>query len=118
MGFGRIVHCAAEYHDKKIAYTSQLAHIVSNAYVKSGTADGYAGFTGGSFQDMTRIAGVDEKVWTRLYFLNKENILSELRTLIVHLEEYADCLNKGEETDLYRLLREGRMRKEELDQQR
>lgn len=118
MGFGRIVHCAAEYHDKKIAYTSQLAHIVSNAYVKSGTADGYAGFTGGSFQDMTRIAGVDENVWTRLYFLNKENILSELRTLIVHLEEYADCLNKGEETDLYRLLREGRMRKEELDQQR
>ena len=55
LGFSRIVRCSAEYHDKKIAYTSQLAHIVSNAYVKSETADGYAGFTGGSFQDIVGI---------------------------------------------------------------
>ena len=64
MGFARIVECSAEVHDKKIAYTSQLAHIVSNCYVKDESLSGCLGFTGGSFQDMTRIAGVDENVWT------------------------------------------------------
>lgn len=115
LGFSRIVRCSAEYHDKKIAYTSQLAHIVSNAYVKSETADGYAGFTGGSFQDMTRIAGVDEKVWTRLYFLNRQNIAEELRGLICRLQEYESALVSGNEEELARLLREGRLRKEKLD---
>lgn len=118
MGFGRIVHCAAEYHDKKIAYTSQLAHIVSNAYVKSGTADGYAGFTGGSFQDMTRIAGVDEEIWTRLYMLNLPAVTRELETLIEHLTPYLDALRAGDEEKLKALLREGRLRKEELDRER
>ena len=115
VGFGRIVCCGAEEHDRKIAYTSQLAHIVSNAYVKSETANGYAGFTGGSFQDMTRIAGVDEAVWTRLYFLNRKNILAELETLLSHLKEYAAALEGEDEAALARLLYEGRLRKEELD---
>ena len=118
MGFARIVHCSAQEHDKKIAYTSQLAHIVSNAYVKSETANGYRGFTGGSFQDMTRIAGVDEKVWTRLYFLNRKNIVQELRCLIDHLGQYAAVLDGDDEEALAYLLREGRLRKEELDGQK
>ena len=80
MGFGQIVHCTAAYHDRKIAYTSQLAHIVSNAYVKSPAANGFPGFTGGSFQDMTRIAGVDEDIWTRLYMLNLPAVTEELDT--------------------------------------
>lgn len=118
MGFSRIVRCSAGYHDQKIAYTSQLAHIVSNAYVKSPTADGYAGFTGGSFQDMTRIAGVDENIWTRLYFLNRQNIAEELRRLIDGLEKYENALTEGNEQELARLLREGRLRKEALDDQK
>lgn len=118
MGFGFIKYCSAEYHDKKIAYTSQLAHIVSNAYVKSKTADGYAGFTGGSFQDMTRIAGVDESVWTRLYFLNRRNIAAELRQLIEALTLYENALLSGDEAALAQLLKEGRLRKEELDRQK
>lgn len=117
MGFARVVRCSAAYHDKKIAYTSQLAHIVSNAYVKSETANGYAGFTGGSFQDMTRIAGVDETVWTRLYFLNRENIAAELERLIGELERYARALRAEDEEGLEGLLREGRLRKQALDAQ-
>ena len=115
MGFLRLVECSAEEHDKKIAYTSQLAHIVSNCYVKDGQIDGCLGFTGGSFQDMTRIAGVDEKVWTRLYFLNRQNIAEELRGLICRLQEYESALVSGNEEELARLLREGRLRKEKLD---
>ena len=118
MGFGCIRHCSAEYHDAKIAYTSQLAHIVSNAYVKSPTADGFPGFTGGSFQDMTRIAGVDESVWTRLYMLNREAVTEELRRLVGHLNEYLAALERGNEGDLCGLLKEGRLRKEQLDAER
>ena len=117
MGFTEIVYCDSEYHDKKIAYTSQLAHIVSNAYVKSPTADGYTGFTGGSFQDMTRIAGVDENVWTRLYFLNRKNIADELSGLISRLKKYQQALENGREDELYDLLKEGRLRKEKLDKE-
>lgn len=118
MGFGLVRKCSAAYHDKKIAYTSQLAHIVSNAYVKSKTADGFPGFTGGSFQDMTRIAGVDEKVWSRLYILNLPAVTEELETLIGHLSQYLDALRAGDEKALQSLLREGRERKEVLDREK
>lgn len=117
MGFAFVRRCSAEYHDRKIAYTSQLAHIVSNAYVKSKTACGYAGFTGGSFQDMTRIAGVDEKIWTRLYFLNRKNIADELGCLIGELQKYEAALLSGDEQTLSGLLKEGRLCKECLDGQ-
>lgn len=118
MGFGLVRKCSAAYHDKKIAYTSQLAHIVSNAYVKSKTADGFPGFTGGSFQDMTRIAGVDENVWARLYMLNLSAVTKELETLIGHLSQYLEALRGGDEAALKGLLREGRERKAELDREK
>ena len=118
MGFGGCKHCSAAYHDAKIAYTSQLAHIVSNAYVKSDTAEGFPGFTGGSFQDMTRIAGVDEDIWTRLYMLNRAAAAKELERLISNMQKYLDALNAGDEAGLHALLREGRERKERLDTER
>ena len=118
MGFSAIRRCDAAYHDKKIAYTSQLAHIVSNAYVKSPTADGFPGFTGGSFQDMTRIAGVDEEIWTRLYMLNADAAAEELERLIGSLQMYLAALRAGDEAGLKELLRAGRLRKEELDKER
>lgn len=112
MGFGRIVTCTAEEHDRKIALTSQLAHIVSNAYVKSPEVDGCEGFTGGSFQDMTRIAGVDEIMWSELYLANRGNLLAELDSLIGHLSEYREALADGDEEKLRQKLREGRRRRE------
>lgn len=118
MGFSTLKHCGAEYHDRKIAYTSQLAHIVSNAYVKSPAADGFPGFTGGSFQDMTRIAGVDEEVWTRLYMLNRTAAAEELALLIDNLKLYLGALQSGDEAALKGLLREGRLRKEQLDKEK
>lgn len=114
MGFGRIVECTAAEHDKKIALTSQLAHIVSNAYVKSKQVQDCDGFTGGSFQDMTRIAGVDESVWTPLYACNRENIVTELETLIEHLSEYRDALRLKDDEKLSQLLKEGRLIRETI----
>ena len=114
MGFGRIVECNAEEHDRKIALTSQLAHIVSNAYVKSPQVKGCDGFTGGSFQDMTRIAGVDEKIWTQLYMHNREYALEELEGLIDHLIVYRDALQTNDENVLSDALKEGRLIRETI----
>ena len=112
LGFSKIVECTADEHDKKIALTSQLAHIVSNAYVKSGQVQNCDGFTGGSFQDMTRIAGVDEKMWTELYLSNKTHLLTELNGLISHLKEYVAALEADDEAELSALLKAGRIIRE------
>ena len=110
MGFGRIVECSAELHDRKIAYTSQLAHIVSNAYVKDSEIAGCIGFTGGSFQDMTRIAGVDENMWASLYLKNADNLTQKLDKLISSLEEVQSALNRGDSGWLCEILRVGKER--------
>ena len=114
MGFGRVVECSAKEHDKKIALTSQLAHIVSNAYVKSEQVKGCDGFTGGSFQDMTRIAGVDERIWTQLYMHNREYALEELEGLIEQLSVYRDALKNDDENALSEALKEGRLIRETI----
>mgnify|MGYP001030799989 CR=1 FL=1 len=109
MGFGRIERCSARTHDEKIAITSQLAHIVANAYGKSERAKDCAGFTGGSFQDMTRIAGVDEEMWSQLYLYNREPLLQETEGLISRLNEYRDALANGDGDKMRELLKEGRL---------
>ena len=114
MRFGKIVECTAEEHDKKIALTSQLAHIVSNAYVKSPQVKNCSGFTGGSFQDMTRIAGVDERTWTELYMSNRDAILEELDGIIEHLTVYRDALEEKDEDKLSEALKEGRLIRENI----
>ena len=98
MGFARIVECSAELHDKKIAYTSQLAHVVANCYVNDPEIDGCLGFTGGSFQDMTRIAGVDENIWSELYLLNGENLLEKAETLHKSLSGFIAALKEAQKS--------------------
>ena len=114
MKFGRIVECSAEEHDRKIALTSQLAHIVSNAYVKSPQVSNCKGFTGGSFQDMTRIAGVDEKIWTELYTGNRDFVLEELDGLIAQLSKYREALKNKDDEGLSDALKEGRLIREKI----
>lgn len=110
MGFGYRIECSAQTHDKKIAYTSQLAHIVSNAYVKNNEIDGCLGFTGGSFQDMTRIAGVDEDVWSELYLKNSENLSENIDKLTAALSELNEAIKEGDRPRLLRILGDGRQR--------
>lgn len=118
MRFGKIMECSAEEHDQKIALTSQLAHIVSNAYVKSPQVQYCKGFTGGSFQDMTRIAGVDEKMWTELYMYNREYLLAELDIFICNLEKYKSALAANNEKQLQEGLKEGRLIRENIKYKR
>ena len=113
IGAGKIVVTSPENHDKMIAYTSQLAHIVSSAYVKSPELGLECGFSGGSFQDMTRIATMNEKMWTDLFMQNRDNLLYELDTLISNLQKYSFALKSQDSDTLMSLIAEGRELKEE-----
>ncbi len=110
IGFEYLAECSAETHDRKIAYTSQLAHIVSNAYVKNEEMKGCLHFTGGSFQDMTRIAGVDENVWSSLYLKNKQNLSESIKKLIDSLDELRSAIDGDDVNLLKEVLREGKVR--------
>ena len=114
-GFGRFSYVDAEKHDKLIAFTSQLAHVVSNAYVKSPTAREHKGFSAGSYRDMTRVAWLNEQMWCELFFENRDPLIFELDTIINSLEEYKDALIDGDKEKMLRLLRDGRIAKEEID---
>lgn len=115
LGFARVVMTTPEEHDRVIGYTSQLAHIVSSAYVKSPEAMQHHGFSAGSFRDMTRVARLSASMWTELFLLNRDALLGELDALIVHLNEYRDALSAADETKLHSLLQDGTDRKEIVD---
>ncbi len=116
IGFGRIVLTDPEAHDRVIAYTSQLAHVVSSAYVKSDTAKEYLGYSAGSFADLTRVARLDPKMWTELFLENKENLAHEIKSMIERLQQYQKALEEENAGELARLLEEGREQKELLDE--
>ena len=113
IGAGKIVVTSPDNHDKMIAYTSQLAHIVSSAYVKSPELKLECGFSGGSFQDMTRIATMNEKMWTDLFMQNRDNLIFELDTLIDNLNKYSHALRFGDSEELLELIADGRKLKED-----
>ena len=114
-GFGRFSVTTAEEHDRMIAFTSQMAHIVSNAYIKSPTALRHKGFSAGSYKDMTRVAWLDSAMWAELFLENRDYVLSELDTFLRSMEQYRAALQAGDEETLRALLEEGRNRKEEVD---
>ncbi len=115
VGFLRVRFTTPEDHDEIIAYTSQMAHIVSGAYVRSSLAQKHKGFSAGSFADMTRVARLNEDMWTELFLDNRMALLTELQGMIDRLTEYRDCLAGNDAQNLKQLLREGREAKESLD---
>ena len=113
--FGSFSVTTAQEHDRLIAFTSQIPHIVSNAYIKSPTALTHKGFSAGSYKDLTRVAWLNPQMWAELFLSNKENILYELTCYIQSLEQYKAAIENDDETQLIKLLAEGRDRKEEVD---
>ena len=114
-GFGKLSVTTAEDHDKMIAFTSQLAHVVSNAYVKSPSAKGHKGFSAGSYKDLTRVAWLNEHMWTELFLENSEPLLFELDYIINSLTEYRNAIAENDAETLKDLLRDGRIAKEKID---
>ncbi len=113
--FGRFSVTTADTHDEVIAFTSQLAHVVSNAYVKSPTAEIHSGFSAGSYKDLTRVARLNEEMWSMLFVENKEHLTKELDTLIAELTKYRDAIADGDRDEVRSLLKDGRLRKQQID---
>ena len=98
-----------------IAFTSQMCHVVSNAYIKSPTARSHRGFSAGSYKDLTRVARLNEEMWSMLFVENKEHLTAELDTLIDELTKYRDAIAAGDRDEVRELLRDGRIRKQQID---
>lgn len=114
-GFKSFSVTTAESHDEMIAFTSQMPHILSNAFIKSPTALNHKGFSAGSYKDLTRVAWLNPSMWSELFLSNKENILHEIDLFSESLQHYRDAIATDDSDLLIKLLDEGRKRKEEVD---
>ena len=115
VGFGRFSITGAPEHDEMIAFTSQMAHVISNGYIKSPTAGAHKGFSAGSYKDMTRVAWLAPQMWAELFLENKDFLLKELDFFMASMQQYRDALAADDQQELVRLLDEGRKRKAEVD---
>ena len=115
-GAERVVYTSAIEHDSMISYTSQLAHIVSSAYVNNPKADEYYGFTAGSFRDMTRVAKLNPEMWTQIMLANNDFLVSDLDVFILNLQDFKDALIRNDEEKLTQLLCEGNKIKQRIEE--
>ncbi len=115
LGFGSVVFCTPEFHDSQIAFTSQLAHVVSNAYIKSPAAQEHKGFSAGSYKDLTRVARLNPAMWAELFLENSENICREIDTIVDELKKYSDAIKANNKDELEKLLADGVAKKLSAD---
>ncbi len=113
--FGSFTITTAQEHDRMIAFTSQMPHLISNAFVKSPTAQAHHGFSAGSYRDLTRVAWLNAPMWTELFLQNRADLLDELDSYIRSLTAYRDALAEEDRETLCALLEDGKRRKEEID---
>ena len=114
-GFGKLTVTTAAEHDRMIAFTSQMAHVVSNAYIKSPTASAHRGFSAGSYRDLTRVAWLNSHMWAELMMENRDYMLYELDVLLESLQAYRQAIETDDYHALQQLLEDGKLRKEEVD---
>ena len=115
IGFTNIQMSTPDEHDKIIAFTSQLAHIVSNAYVKSPNALIHKGFSAGSYKDLTRVAYLNEDMWSELFLENRDNLINEIDSIVNNLVQYKETIENNDRERLSELLRDGKLLKEQID---
>ena len=106
-GFAHMVVTSPENHDEMVAFTSQLAHIVSSAYIKDPSAQMHGGYSAGSFQDMTRVAILDPEMWSELCIENADMLVAHLDVLTDNLAQYRDALSQRDSQRLTTLLSDG-----------
>ncbi|MCL2372114.1 MAG: prephenate dehydrogenase/arogenate dehydrogenase family protein [Defluviitaleaceae bacterium] len=115
LGFGHISATTADDHDEVIAFTSQMTHIISNAFIKSPTASRHKGYSAGSYRDLTRVAWLMPDMWTELFLENKEFLLEEIDVFLAAMQQYKTAIQTEDSVKLRALLDEGRLRKREVD---
>ena len=115
IGCSRVEITTPDHHDEMIAFTSQLPHVLAGAYIKSPVSAGYMGYSAGSFRDVSRVATVDESLWSDLFLSNKDNLCSEIDGMIARLSEYKTAIENDENAALSEIIKAGRVRKQEIE---
>ena len=116
IGFTTIKVVDGNTHDKLITYTSHLPHVVAVAMMENDLSTMCDGFTGGSFRDITRVARINEDLWSGLFMDNKGNLIKEIETLEKNLDDIKSLLKNNDEEGLYKLLKKARVRKEQQNE--
>ena len=114
LGFGGTVVTTPEHHDTMIAYTSQLPHVLACAYVMSPCCPQHNGFSAGSYRDVSRVARINEVLWTELFLDNADALTGELDILIDNITRISEAVKQRDADALRGLLRQGRLIKERL----
>lgn len=114
LGFGGTVVTTPEHHDEMIAFTSQLPHVLACAYVMSPRCPEHKGFSAGSYRDVSRVANINEQLWSELFIDNRQALTEELDTLIHNITDIKNAVANSDTESLRALLRKGRLVKERL----
>lgn len=115
LGFNHVQISTPAEHDRMIAFTSQLPHVLSSAYIKSSSSLNHKGYSAGSYKDLSRVAKLNESMWTELFLLNRDNLVEEIDGMVDRLLQYRDAIEKGNEKKLWNMLHEGTERKTLID---
>ena len=107
LGFARVVYTTPQHHDEMIAFTSQLCHLISSAYVREDLARDHVGYSAGSFRDMARVGAPDPDTWTELFFANREALLPVLDRYVARMENFRDALAAEDRGRVRKALEEG-----------
>lgn len=112
IGCGRVVLTTPEDHDRRIAYTSQLPHVLAAAYVNSPTCPMHVGYSAGSYLDVSRVARINENLWPELFIQNRDALVVEIDFLIQNLTRMRQDVASKDQDALTAALRNSRLRKE------
>lgn len=114
MGFARTVVTTPEHHDEMIAFTSQIAHVLACSYVLSPLAPMHAGYSAGSYRDVSRVARINAEMWTELFIDNKEPLVREIDDLVSNLMQFKYNIVNEDAQALTELMKKGNRIKEEI----
>lgn len=115
MGFKNIQRIPSDFHDEIIAFTSQLPHILAVALINSDTEGRSTGdFIGDSYRDLTRIANINEKLWSLLFLGNKQNLLNVMDSFEEEFNKIKKCIKEDNEKELQELFIKSTKRREKL----
>lgn len=115
LGFGRISLLTPHEHDKMIAFLSQLTHCIAVSLMTCNSSDGLEAYTGDSFRDLTRIAKINERMWTELFLMNKDALLSEMDAFISDFSEFRNLIAQGDSEAIQEKMRRSTERRMRFD---
>lgn len=112
MGFGCVKITSPAHHDRMIAFTSQVPHVLACAYVMSPACDTHGGFSAGSYRDVSRVAKINAPLWADLFLYNRAALSAELSELSANIEKIKAAVDSADREALTALLQTARDRKE------